>query len=48
MEPEELAGALARAKDTTAGKDTKEKAKVMRKVLEDIAGEQHYSLTLRK
>jgi hypothetical protein len=48
MEPEELARALARAQDATAGKEPKEKAKVMRKVLEDIAREKDYILALRK
>jgi hypothetical protein len=48
MEPEELAGALARAKTATAGKAPKEKAKAMRKVLEDIAREKGYNLALRK
>jgi hypothetical protein len=48
MEPEELARALARAKAATAGKAPKEKAKVMRKVLEDIAREKGYNLALRK
>jgi hypothetical protein len=48
MEPEELAGALARAMAATAGKTPKEKAKVMHQALEDIAREKGYILVLRK
>jgi len=48
MEPEELARALARAKAATAGRTPKEKAKVMRGILEDIAMEKGYGLALRK
>ena len=48
MEPEELEQALASAEASSAGMGTKEKAKVMRRVLESIAQEKHYNLALRK
>jgi hypothetical protein len=48
MEPEELAQAIASAEKLSPGKTQKEKSKVMRQALEDIAKEKHYSLALRK
>ncbi|HEY3273805.1 MAG TPA: hypothetical protein VGJ92_08590 [Methanocella sp.] len=48
MEPEELEGAIAFAGASSTGKALKEKAKVMHKVLEDIAREKGYHLALRK
>jgi hypothetical protein len=48
MGPEELEGAIASAGASSQGKTPKEKAKVMRGVLEDIAREKGYLLALRK
>jgi hypothetical protein len=48
MEPEELEFAILSTEASTSRKTLKEKAKVMRQVLEGIAREKHYSLALRK
>ena len=48
MEPEELERALKSAEALSTGMAVKEKAKVMRRVLENIAAEKHYNLALRK
>lgn len=45
---EELEQALAQAETSSAGMPVKEKAKVMRRTLEEIARERHYHLALRK
>jgi len=48
LEIGELEQALASAAASSAGMGTKEKARVMRRVLESIAKEKHYYLALRK
>lgn len=48
MEPEELEIAIASVEKLSPGKTLKEKSKVMRQALEDIAREKHYTLALRK
>jgi hypothetical protein len=48
MEPEELENAIASAGASASGKTTKEKAKVMRKALEEIARDKGYHIALRK
>lgn len=48
MEPEELERAIASARASSSGKTPREKAKVMRQVLEDIARDKNYNLKLRK
>jgi hypothetical protein len=48
MMPEELEKAIASARASSQGKARKEKAKVMRGVLEGIAREKGYLLALRK
>ena len=48
MEPEELKLALTQAGASTVGRDPKEKAKELRRILEGIAREKHYELALRK
>ena len=48
LEIEELERALAQAKAASAGMPVKEKAREMRRILEEIARERHYNLALRK
>jgi hypothetical protein len=48
LEPEELERAIDAAEASSPGKTPKERAKIMRQVLEKIAREKRYSLALRK
>ena len=48
MEPEELEHALTRAESSTSGMAMKEKAKSMRRILDEIARQKSYTLKLRK
>jgi hypothetical protein len=48
MEPEELERALVSVEASSAGAERKEKARAMRRALEEIAAEKHYNLVLRK
>jgi len=48
MQVEELEGAVVRAKEDSYGLDIKGKAKVLHKILDEIAGEKKYNLRLRK
>jgi hypothetical protein len=48
MELEEIRQVLARAEASSSGMTTKDKAKVMRRVLEDVARSKNYYLSLRK
>lgn len=48
MEIGELEQALTQAQTSSAGMPAREKAKAMRRTLENIAAEKHYNLVLRK
>jgi hypothetical protein len=48
LEPEELEQALAQVEASTAGQVMKERAKAMRRALEEIARKKEYDLALRK
>lgn len=48
MEPEELEIAITTAEGLSSGGTLKEKARAMRRALEDIGAEKHYNLSLRK
>ena len=48
LETDELKNALAKARRESADLDIKAKAKLMRSIVEDIAAERGYNLTLRK
>ncbi len=48
METEELEAALNRARRDSQGMETREKAKVLHEILNSIASETHYLLSLRK
>ncbi len=48
MKQEEIEKALAQAETSSSGMAIKEKAKVMRKILKEIALQKDYTLALRK
>lgn len=48
MEPSEISQAIAEARGKSEGEDARARAKVLRAVLEKIAGEKDYNLKLRK